>query len=182
MANKKINPLTTQSKKWLLEALLYLMGKKKYSEITIKELTKQAGLDRKTFYRHFKTKDEILNMPIQEAYNVYVDKLKNLSELNAHNIAKAYFSMCLQYIEYFNLLSAQGLLMVVLMKFEKFLPTINEMLANNPEYRKRINYELAFYAGGFWNITLHWIDNGAKETPEEMAKIIGSIMPVSLRH
>ena len=51
--------MTTQSKKWLLEALLHFMGKKKYSEITIKEFTKQAGLDRKTCCHHFKIKDEI---------------------------------------------------------------------------------------------------------------------------
>ena len=56
--------MTTQSKKWLLEALLHFMGKKKYSEITIKEFTKQAGLDRKTCCHHFKIKDEILHIPI----------------------------------------------------------------------------------------------------------------------
>ena len=39
MNMKKENPLTVQSKQWILEALLKLMEEKNYEKITIKELT-----------------------------------------------------------------------------------------------------------------------------------------------
>ena len=56
MNMKKENPLTVQSKQWILEALLKLMEEKDYEKITIKELTARADLDRKTFYRNFRSK------------------------------------------------------------------------------------------------------------------------------
>lgn len=38
-------------------------------------------------------------------------------------------------------------------------------------------YELYYQAGGFWNVTIRWLEGGAKESLEEMARIIGEIMP-----
>ena len=175
MENKKVNPLTLQSRQWLLDALLQLMKEKSYNEITIKELTKRAGLDRKTFYRHFKTKDELLDLPMKEAFDRYVDELKQLPELSSFAITKAYFDLCLQYIDFFKLLNTHGLLLIVLLKFSEYFPMLNDLFFDNPAYVKKTDWELIYEAGGFWNVTVHWIKNGAQETPEEMAKIIESI-------
>lgn len=46
--DKKENPLAVQSKQWILTALLALMEEKSYNNISIKELTAKAALDRKT--------------------------------------------------------------------------------------------------------------------------------------
>ena len=62
----KENPVAVQSKQMLLNALLELMEKKAYSSISIKELAECAGLDRKTFYRNFDSKEEVLYLRLQE--------------------------------------------------------------------------------------------------------------------
>ena len=172
---KKINPLTIQSKQWLLNALLQLMNEKSYSEVTIKELTERAGLDRKTFYRHFKTKDEILDIPINEFFDKYVHAINNLPELTSYEVTKTYFNLCLQFIDFFKQLCAHGLQTIILLKLSKFLPILNDMFLTDPVYRKKSSWELTYEAGGIWNITIFWISNGSKETPDEMAKIITSI-------
>ena len=177
MNTKKINPLTIQSKQWLLDALLQLMKEKKYNEITIKELTERAGLDRKTFYRHFKAKDEILNIPIKEAFDKYIYNLRNLPMLSSHEANKAYFELCLQYIDFFKLLESHGMLMIVLVKLSEYLPIINGMFLDDPVYSQKTAWGLTYEAGGIWNVTVRWISSGAKESPEEMAKMIDSIMP-----
>lgn len=69
MNMKKENPLTVQSKQWILEALLKLMEEKNYEKITIKELTARADLDRKTFYRNFRSKEEVLYLQLQEFHD-----------------------------------------------------------------------------------------------------------------
>lgn len=176
METKKINPLTIQSKQWLLDALLQLMKEKKYNEITIKELTSRAGLDRKTFYRHFKTKDDILNIPIKEAFDKYANDLKKSPILSSHGAIKAYFDLCLMYMDFFRLLNSHGLLMIILTSLSEFLHILNSTYFD-PAYHKKTAWELTYEAGGIWNVTMHWINSGAKETPEEMATIIGSIMP-----
>ena len=45
------------------------------------------------------------------------------------------------------------------------------------EQKTEMEQELIYQAGGFWNITIHWINDGMEESPEEMAEVISSIMP-----
>jgi len=175
MNANKVNPLTIQSKQWMLDALLQLMKEKKYNEITIKELTARASLDRKTFYRHFKTKDELLALPAREIFDKYVNKLNNLHELTSHEALKIYFHLCLQYIDFFELIQTHNLQMVILAKLSEYLQMVNEMFLDNQAYNKKSTWELTYEAGGLWNITILWIRNGAKETPDEMARIVGLI-------
>ena len=175
MNTKKVNPLTIQSKQWLLDALLQLMKEKTYNEITIKELTARANLDRKTFYRHFKTKDDILELPSKEIFDKYVEKLESLPQLTSHEVLKTYFHLCLQHIDFFKLLQTHNLQMVILIKLSEYLPMLNDMFLDKQIYSKKSIWELTYEAGGLWNITILWIRNGAKETPDEMARIVNSI-------
>ena len=174
---KKENPQTVRSKEWLLDALLQIMKEKSYREITIKELTKRAGLDRKTFYRHFKNKDEILEMPIKTAFNEYFTKLQCLQELTLYDAFRIYFELCIKNKATLILLNSQGLMVVVLKKFSEYVPALNDVLLAAPVYRNISSWESAYIAGGIWNITSLWVNNGAKESAEEMAKIIFSFMP-----
>lgn len=50
----------TRTKAALTAALFELLGEKDFSKISITELTRRADVDRKTFYLHYQTVDEIL--------------------------------------------------------------------------------------------------------------------------
>lgn len=52
-------------------ALLNLMSKKSYSEISITELCKNLGMPRKTFYRYFESKEDTLYALIEHTMNEY---------------------------------------------------------------------------------------------------------------
>ena len=181
MKNIKENPIAVQSKQWILKALLDLMSEKDFSTITVKELSKRADLDRKTFYRNFRSKEEVLYLILEEMCQRYIQILKELPKLCAYECTKAYFSLCVEYADFFILLKRHNLLPLVLMKFDEYLPALNNIFINDPAYRNKSKYELVYQAGGFWNVTTHWIHDGFKETPEEMAQIIGSIMPSLLK-
>lgn len=53
---KRKNSETNLLKLYISEALILLLEKKEFSEITIKEITKKAGVNRSTYYRNFKSK------------------------------------------------------------------------------------------------------------------------------
>ena len=180
MKKGKVNPLAAQSKEWLLNALLQLMKEKKYNDITIKELTKRADLDRKTFYRHFKDKDELLMLPMAEAFEQYVIDLQKLPDSKTtKDILIVYFQICLRHMDFLVLLHANDLLLIVLVKFQEYLHILQDIFANDSNMRKRTSYETSFQVGGFWNVTMQWIISGAKETPEEMSEIISSIISLT---
>ena len=49
-----------RSRNQMIQALMKLMKEKAYDEIKISDLCSQADLTRATFYRHFKSKDDVL--------------------------------------------------------------------------------------------------------------------------
>lgn len=59
-AEKHESKQSQQSKRFLLTALLQLLETKPYAEVSISEITERAGVSRQTFYRNFKTKDELI--------------------------------------------------------------------------------------------------------------------------
>lgn len=181
MKTSKENPISVKSKQWILTALLNLMKEKDFDKITIKELAVCADLDRKTFYRNFHSKEEVLYLQLQELCQLYIEKLKELPQLSAYSITESYFSICVQYSYFFMLLERNNLLPLVLLKFDEYLPALNDLFLNNPTYRNKPKYELIYQAGGFWNVTNHWISDGMKESPEEMAKIVSAIMPSPIK-
>ena len=49
--------IAEQSKKKIAEAMLKVMNTYDYKEITVTQITQEARISRKTFYRHFRDKD-----------------------------------------------------------------------------------------------------------------------------
>lgn len=65
-------------KQYIVEALFRLMKKKPFAEITIGEITKTAGVNRSTYYRHFESKEDILYYFLDGVMREYVAGIRNL--------------------------------------------------------------------------------------------------------
>lgn len=175
--------LAAQSKEWILQALLILMDKKALKSITIKEIATKAGLDRKTFYRHFETKEDVLRLYANMACQDYISELKCQHSLTTFTISKTYFIICKKHIRFFQVLEKNNLLVFVLQAFDEYLPIIHKLFDPNNAADKTVyysEYALSFYTGGFWNISTKWIRDGATETPDEMAKLVEKVMSTPL--
>ena len=60
-----------RSKEYITEAILQLLNKKKYENITITDIAEKAGVTRITFYRNFESKDDIIKQYIQNIFSQY---------------------------------------------------------------------------------------------------------------
>ena len=69
------NRQVERSKEWILEALLRLMEKKSFPQITITEICKLAGVGRQTFYRRFASKEEIIKQALDRSFQDYIENL-----------------------------------------------------------------------------------------------------------
>lgn len=107
--------------------------------------------------------------------------MQALPLLSSYAVTEAYFSICLKYLTLFDALNRNGLLALALLQFDAYLPELNELFLSNPAYRGKSDYELFYQAGGFWNVTVRRLNHGAKESPADMARVISSIMPPTLR-
>ena len=69
------NPSSIRSKQQIIEALLRLMEKYPYDEISVKQIVLETDLVRKTFYRNFSSKDDVLNAYISQKIYEYTRAL-----------------------------------------------------------------------------------------------------------
>ena len=75
---EKINPSVIRSKQFITEALLELMTEEDFNSIKITEITRRAQVDRKTFYRNFESKEDILIQYGDLLAQEFIKKIKQL--------------------------------------------------------------------------------------------------------
>ena len=63
------NSLAIKSQNWIANALLKLMESHPYKDITVTQICEEANLVRKTFYRNFDSKEDILHFILDNLFN-----------------------------------------------------------------------------------------------------------------
>ena len=152
---------------YMATALLELMLEKDYTKISIGEIAKKAGVDRSSYYRHFKSKEDIISFFFDMVLKESLDGYTNLSSIDftlyIHSIYTAFFNYRKEIliIHYANL---SFLLLDVLSKRFQF----SELAKDFPLSKQ---YELSYIIGGIYNNLIFWMSRDMKETPDELTEI-----------
>lgn len=170
----KGNPVSNKSKLRMENTLLYLMQTENYKEITIQEITDNAGLSRRTFYRNYSSKDEILEGYFYKIWLEYRALLFEQTDLSLPNIARMFFTVMINHFDFLSLLHRHQLLPSFLAKIDVLLPPEFDKLKgkNVPFSKESTLYALTFSAGGFMRILIRWMNDSVQKSPEEMAHIV----------
>lgn len=92
---ENIDPRVKRTKKMFKDALKELMMvHDDYMDITVKELCEKAGLNRRTFYLHYETIDDVL-VDIQEDFTIeFYEKTKQYDHIkDIEPVVRAFFDM-----------------------------------------------------------------------------------------
>ena len=152
---------------YMAGALLELMLEKDYTKISIGEIAKKAGVDRSSYYRHFKSKEDIISFFFDMVLKESLEGYTNLSSIDftlyIHSIYTAFFNYKneILLIHYANL---SFLLLDVLSKRFQF----SELAKDFPLSKQ---YELSYIIGGIYNNLIFWMSRDMKETPDELTEI-----------
>lgn len=177
MTEKKENPQKTLSKELIRQALLDLMKEKPYKQISITELTLQADLARRTFYRHFMTIDDVLDYYIQIICNEMLGVfLEEEEEKDFQTLAILYFKFWEDYKDFLLILKKNDLLFMLLQKTMAGIRQKLSEITNKTTCSISREYSFYFTAGGLWNLLVKWIEDDTKLSPEEMGYIYKNIM------
>lgn len=76
LSNEELKRLTRES---IQNALIILMGKKEYSEISVTEIVKKAGVSRTAYYRNYSSKDDVLEHFLNEVISVIYNAMKEFN-------------------------------------------------------------------------------------------------------
>ena len=168
--NDSQNPSALRSKKQITDALLKLMEDLPYSEISVKQIVLETGLERKTFYNNFTSKDDVLDSIITGTITDYVLALTRSPE----GPLTVIFDFCDKNRTFISLLHKNNLLYLLMLKLNIVIPEINNSMdiSENP-FCKLIgnldpDYLIAFNIGAIWNVIFKWVDRGMTDPPEEI--------------
>ncbi len=163
--NAEIHRITVES---IQEALLKLMGKKEYYDITVKDIVTKAGVSRSAFYRNFKTKDDVVASIYKSSMDHVIAKMGDGDVEDAEYWINFIYEIFLEGKELGVLITSNvwhnDALLHYMNDYNKkmiagFGSPVNEMW-------------FRFWTGGFYNVYLGWIEGGMQEDPKELAKEI----------
>lgn len=166
--NKDNNKKRKESIEKIEKTFLQLIQKKNIEEISVTTICKLAHINRSTFYSNY-----------IDMYDL-VDKVKEKMEVefaqfqlskNSHQNTEGYLNM-------FNYIKENQIFFKTYFKLEsismKYPTKYNIELAEKYYDNKYIDYHIEFFRAGLNAIIKKWLNNGCKETPEEINNIITS--------
>lgn len=186
-ATAERDPRIARSRAALREAFITLVEERGIDGFSVGDLCTSAGLNRGTFYNHFRDKESLLASfedEVIEGLGGVLAKFQNikLRELAACSLTHRPLPMLVELYDYLReegpflhaMLGPGGdarfgmrLREAVCGRFVRSL--LHERYQNDPSAFTR--YYISFYSGAYLGVISEWIDSGMTETSEEMALI-----------
>ena len=169
-----------RTKQLISLALYQLMINREYDDISVKDICDKARISRMSFYRYFTCKDDIFINYADERFEEFYNQEFKYKEFSTESFTVAIFSFIKKYIRQINILIKAHKEQLLSAQFNNYTTYILTYVAKNRKVineKFKMNYVAsAFISGGLFNCVLAWIQNGTKETPEEMANNILSFL------
>ncbi|MFC3746912.1 TetR/AcrR family transcriptional regulator [Paenibacillus sp. GCM10012306] len=171
----RVNTQVQRTREWILEALLILLETIPYEKITIAAITHKAGVARQTFYRNYKSKDDIVDTYLETLFNEFITDIKRLySEDNEDVIPKLLFEKLERESNITTRLMKANIEHLLMNHFERLERTYSKLYRNEKELRKQLyyRYTLKYQLSGTFGIMVDWLMNGMPLPAVEMGAII----------
>lgn len=174
-----ISDKNDNSRKHIIESLIDLMQIKKIDDISISEISENAEISRRTFYRNFTSKEDVLDGYFEIIFTEIRGKIDKLGDgIDCLSSLRIIFRLCYEHEDFFSALSKSNMLGFMLQKWNTALPILHSLFIDRikkfPQTKdaKALEYLLAFNVGGTFNMVLKWIDEGMIIPSDEMADIV----------
>ncbi|WP_105957294.1 TetR/AcrR family transcriptional regulator [Apilactobacillus quenuiae] len=174
------NNISVMSKQWLSTSLLSIMKQKSYESITVMEIAKNADLSRRTFYRFFRNKNELLKFVFECSVNEYFFILQQTIEqktmrIEFNDIIKIFLNFWWNHRELAQILIQQNLfsrLFAVYSNYSDKMYHTFKMPWHIEENDHELGYVFDFFLGGYINIVSRWLMDEKAISPNELTRII----------
>ena len=155
--------IAERSKKTIAAAMFNVMRIYDYKEITVTQITQEAGVSRKTFYRHFNDKDEVLKAFFDSLYLECLESIRDSGIKHYWDLVQCFFDFWEKHAETLILMKRSELLSQLFEEsygrsFEVFRSVRSAELSE--QYKSQLPYLLAYSIGGMNSMLIKWIEGG----------------------
>lgn len=155
--------IAEQSKAKLIKGLLIIMEHYDFSEITITQIAQEAKLSRKTFYRLFSCKEDVINAFFNAIFQDCVAQIKAQQIHDYWSVITFYFNFWEQRKTLLLLLQKNNLLTLLFEGVYQHSFEIFEFIHSKETaayFSIPLPYLLAYSIGGIQSMLLKWIESG----------------------
>ncbi len=157
------------TKHYIVTALFKLMNVYEYENIRVKEIAEKAGVGRATFYRYFKSKEDVIVYYFEHNTHEFVfgQRIYPRCKDDYIKVATDVLTMFKNNKEPFKLLKKAHLSDLYL----DFLNTsfVKTFEDDNPSENKYLPY---LYAGMLYNVSMKWLEDDCTEDITTLATLI----------
>lgn len=166
MYHKQGNKTAVQSQHMIADALFSLMKRKPFQQITVTEICEEAAIGRKTFYRNFELREDVIDFWLDLRCAEYE---KDLLPVPLEEKLYYHCAFLKKYNDDLITLYQNGLHPMVENKFSIFLPDTMPIWSEDPVEQE---YRSQYIVAGIEPIVRVWVIRGFQETVEEIVEII----------
>ena len=160
------------TKEYIYESFYHLLSKKHYNDVTVGEICSKAGVSRMSFYRIFSSKEDLALKGLDMVVNVIKTNAESLEHKNGFTVAKSIFETIQKYSSVIRSFEhstfEKNIIEYITTKLQSNIP--------NDYILKTSKYISIFYFSAFSSVIISWLREGAKETPDEMARLLVSLV------
>ena len=157
---------------YIFEAFKTLLSKKHYDKVSVCEICTKAGVSRMSFYRSFSSKEDLTLKAFGKIILNIKNNIENLEVTNEYTIIKEFFKGFYPYKDLLHSIEASSIADVIALEISK------KLQENTPnDYMKKTSkYIPIFYFSALGSVIITWLKDGAVESPDEMARLITSMV------
>ncbi|WPC43695.1 TetR/AcrR family transcriptional regulator [Clostridium sp. JS66] len=176
MEEKKLDRRIRKTKQTLLQALTKLMSKKKINNITVKELTDLADVNRSTFYLYYKDIFDIVDKIESELINDFSETYDKFSkEATTYDDLFHFFIYLFEFVqnngEMFEIFLCQSGEYTFIEKLKDAIKHCKIPL-DDTSSEVEAKYCMPFAISGCIGVVQQWLIDGMKTSPKDMAGIL----------
>ena len=188
MGEETVDRRVRKTKKQLRECLTRLLKEKKVQDITVRELTDMADLNRGTLYLHYRDVFDLL----EKTENELLDEFNSL--MYRHNAQDLTNNPAAVFVDIFHLVKDNSDLVYILLGENGDLNFVNRLkhlvrekcLQDWMEVFRSGNSAFfeayySFIVSGCVGLVQYWLQTGLMESPEELATLAEQIITQGIR-
>lgn len=153
---------------YIVEALFRLMNEHEYGKISVTDIAEKAGVGRATFYRYFKSKEEVIEFYFARNTKEFLFEQRYYPRCKADYvaIARSVFEKFQKNKDRFRLLRRARLEYL-------YLDFLNKKMTETfrDEYPDQSPYAPYLFAGMIFNVSMAWLDRGCTESADRIAEM-----------
>lgn len=199
MKNDKVKKMNKNENKYFQtakkmdDALVFLLNKKDFNFITVKDICNVAKVNRSTFYLHYDNTrdllDEVLNN-LSKSFNEHFKNktISNIDSLNLDDLFLFNDSMIVPYLEFikenknvYKTVKDNPFLFSIHSYMNYSLDIIYKIMDRFNIDKKLKDYYLSFYINGLSSLIMNWCNNDFDLSIEELTALIKGLIKVSVK-